>query len=97
MTDLRFTLLKEAKHLSIYSIAPVITGIGSFLLIPLFWSRLDPNDYGVIALSGVIGGIFASSLGLCLDQGLTRLYYEWAPDERPGRIFIIWVVAGVCG
>ena len=92
MTDLRFTLLKEAKHLSIYSIAPVITGIGSFLLIPLFWSRLDPNDYGVIALSGVIGGIFASSLGLCLDQGLTRLYYEWAPDERPGRIFIIWVV-----
>jgi O-antigen/teichoic acid export membrane protein len=87
-------LLKiESKDAATYTLVTFITGLGSFLMVPLFWSKLSPADYGIIAISEIIGGFFGGIAGLSLDQSQTRFYHEWPKDERKQNTGTLWLAS----
>lgn len=87
-------LLKlESKDAATYTLVTFITGLGSFLMVPLFWSKLTPTDYGIIAITEIIGGFLGGIAGLSLDSSLTRFYYEWPAVERKERTGTLWLAS----
>jgi O-antigen/teichoic acid export membrane protein len=58
---------------------------------PLFWRKLTPSDYGVIAIIDMIRVFTGCFLGVGLDQSITRLYYEWDSQERKRNLGTLWI------
>ncbi len=85
-------LLKiESKDASLYLLVTLITGIGSFLMVPIFWSKLSPADYGTIAITEILAVFLSGISGFALDQSQSRFYYEWSEDERNIRTGTLWL------
>lgn len=82
----------EAKTASIYVATTFFTKVLGFLLIPLFWKKLDPIDYGIIAVVDMIGNFLQSFWGLSLESGLTRFYYEWDEQDRDAKMVFLWIL-----
>lgn len=82
---------KEVKSVSIYTFSTFITQIGSFLLLPLFWKKLTPTDYGIIGVSEILGTFFGIFWGLSLETYVTRCYYEWGLEEQKKKLGALWV------
>lgn len=91
--DFKKLLKLESKDAATYTLLTFITGLGSFLIVPLFWSKLTPTDYGIIAITEIIGGFFGGITGLSLDQSQTRFYYEWPENERKERTGTLWLAS----
>ncbi|TWW12146.1 hypothetical protein E3A20_03600 [Planctomyces bekefii] len=53
----------EMKNISLYALSVMITQAGSFILIPIFWKTLTPHDYGIIAVTEVVGGFLSIFFG----------------------------------
>lgn len=83
---------REARHISIYTLATFVPQLSSFLIVPLFWQKLSLADYGVIGLTEMIGTFLILFLGLSLDTSITRFYYEWPNAERRRRVGTLWVL-----
>lgn len=88
-------LKREIADSSLYGISILITQIGNFLLIPLFWRKLTPTDYGIIAIIDVVSCFVIPFLGLSLEQSITRLYYEWPEIERRDNIGTLWLFSWI--
>jgi O-antigen/teichoic acid export membrane protein len=88
-------LKREGKDSFIFTLATFIPLIASFLLMPLMWQKLTPQDYGVIAVIEMIGVFVVIFLGLNLDQSITRFYYEWDEEIRKKKIGALWVLSWV--
>lgn len=58
---------------------------------PLFWKKLTPSDYGVIAIIDMIRVFSDFFLGMGLDLSVTRLYYEWDREERKRNLGTLWI------
>lgn len=91
MSNFKSILKLEIKRSAVYTISNFITLIGSFLVVPLFWQKLSPGDYGVIAITEIIGVILGLFIGLQLDSSITRFYYEWPETGRKKNVGAIWV------
>ncbi len=85
-------LKKEAKSVGVYAASQLLTRFGGFLLLPLYWSKLTPEDFGIIALAEILGAFFLPIFSLCLDIGLTRLYYQWPASRRKAGVGTIWIL-----
>ena len=90
---IRKVVQKEAKEALIYVVSNALIQIGNLVVIPLFWSRLTPEDYGIIAITEIIGSFLSIFLGLSLDQSISKFYYEWPAEKRRRGIGAIWVVS----
>jgi O-antigen/teichoic acid export membrane protein len=91
VTGLAPILRAEARDALVFTGSTLINRVGGFLLLPLFLSRLSPQDYGILAVIAVVGA-FQMLLGsLSLDLAVTRLYYEWPEAERRRNLGSIWV------
>ncbi|MBF0239529.1 MAG: lipopolysaccharide biosynthesis protein [SAR324 cluster bacterium] len=86
-------LKREVKNVSVYTTATFSTSLLSFLLLPLYWKKLTPTDYGIIAIAEMLGSFSSPFLTLFLDQSLTRFYYEWNEVDRKRKIGGIWVLS----
>lgn len=89
--DIKNVLKVESRDTLIYLSSTFITGLGAFLVVPFFWSKLTPTDFGIIAIAELISAFCAVFLGLSLDAGLTRYFYVWSEEERGSKMFTIWV------
>jgi len=86
-------LLKlESKSASYYILSTSITGIGSFIIVPLFWHKLTPSDFGIVAIIEILSSFLGVFYCLALDQSITRFFYEWKLEERPTRVGNLWIV-----
>jgi O-antigen/teichoic acid export membrane protein len=54
----------------------------NLFLLPLYTRFLSPSDYGIVSLAEIIAAALAAVLGLGLDAGVNRLYFQYAPDHR---------------
>jgi O-antigen/teichoic acid export membrane protein len=84
-------LRAEARDALVFTSSTLISRLGAFLLLPLFLSRLSPEDYGIIAIIAVVGAFQMLIGSLSLDLAVTRLYYEWPETERRQNLGSIWV------
>lgn len=84
-------LRAEARDALVFTSSTLISRIGTFLLLPLFLSRLSPEDFGILAVIAVTGAFQTLIGSLSLDLAVTRLYYEWPEAERRRNLGSIWV------
>ena len=82
MTALGSVLKVEAKDALIFTGSSLLYQLGSLILLPIYWSRLSPADFGILAVIAVIGAFQTLLSSLSLDLAITRFYYEW-PEETP--------------
>ena len=83
---------RTAGHSSIYTIGTFTLKFAGMLLIPIYWRHLDPADYGIIAVAGILNTFFPFILGLSLASAITRFYYEWPAAERRERLGTVWIL-----
>jgi O-antigen/teichoic acid export membrane protein len=84
-------LRAEARDAVVFTSSTLISRVGAFLLLPLFLSRLSPEDFGILAVIAVIGAFQLLIGSLALDLAVTRLYYEWPEADRRRNLGSIWV------
>lgn len=87
---------------SIYGLGIVLVRAGSILLLPLYWLRLEPSDYGIIGLTQAVSLFLSPVLGMGMVDAVQRFYYDWRPEDRPHYLVAVWlfvlaVSALVCG
>src|SRR5689334_6809005 len=75
----------------LYGIILLLTRLGNFLLLPLYWSKLRPWEFGILAVAEVVGLGLTGVLTLCLEASVTRSYHEWSEEERPRQLGAIWI------
>jgi O-antigen/teichoic acid export membrane protein len=75
----------------------VLTRIGWLILLPVYWTRLNPEDFGIIGISYVVQLVLGPLLSLGLYDAVLRFYLQWHSDERPRRIAALWVLAMAWG
>jgi len=92
------------KHLKAIFSQSVIYGFGSlipkfvgFLLIPIYTRVLSPNDYGILALASVTGGILSAIYDLGQKGSISRFYHEYSGVERSKFFGTIWVFKLIFG
>jgi O-antigen/teichoic acid export membrane protein len=84
-------LRAEARDALVFTSSTLISRVGAFLLLPLFLSRLSPEDFGILAVIAVVGAFQLLIGSLSLDVAVTRQYYEWPEAERRRNLGSIWV------
>jgi O-antigen/teichoic acid export membrane protein len=89
----RNTELTERWRTLIYVATTFLVQFGSFLVIPLFWRKLSPADYGVIAVTEIVGIVLAVVGSLSLEQAINRFYYQWPAAERRAKTGTIWALS----
>ncbi|MCP4482320.1 MAG: oligosaccharide flippase family protein [bacterium] len=87
------------KNLSIYAIVPIVTGIVSFLLLPIKSRYLLPLDYGIIGLLTTVGGIITVFSTLQLNSGFMRIYHDLKSKKQKREyttsLFIFTIFLGI--
>ena len=96
-TDLRsfFIRLKSSsayklvRNSFLYGLGDLLQKFLSVLLIPIYTRYLDPSEYGVLALLGILT-LVVSTLTLCgLTNGISRYFY-YTDEENTTKSEVIW-------
>ncbi len=66
----------------VYGVTSVLVKASGLLIIPLFWKKLSPADFGVIAVFQILSQFLTLAFDLGLSGAVLRLYHEWRNDER---------------
>lgn len=85
------------SNASLYGLGTLLTRAGGLLLLPLYWIKLSPADYGVIGLCQAVMIFLAPVLGLGLNDAMQRFYYEWPEARRHHQLATLWVCACAFG
>lgn len=75
---------------TIYSVVVVLSRVGGFLLLPIYWRFLTPADFGIVGIVGLTQGFLVPLLGLGLHDAVQRYYPEWTENQRRERLGSIW-------
>jgi O-antigen/teichoic acid export membrane protein len=85
-------LLKdELKAAATYAAIQIATRLGGYVALPFYWAKLNPADFGIIAISEIMTTFLSSTLNLSLEQSVTRFYCEWKEEDRPRKLGAIWL------
>lgn len=84
-------MLKRLKELAsdslTYGLSSMLSQFLSLFLVPFYTKELQPEDYGVLAMSAILLGFFSPLAGLGMDGALFR-YYSMSDDpERKNAYF----------
>jgi O-antigen/teichoic acid export membrane protein len=90
------------SNAAVYGASLVVTRAGWILLLPIYWTRLTPADYGVIGIASAVQVFLTPVLSLGLYDSVQRFYFEWSEAERRRRVTALWAIAlvwsaAVCG
>jgi hypothetical protein len=72
-----------SSNAAIYGAGLVITRAGWIFLLPIYWTRLTPEDYGIIGIAAAIQVFLAPVLSLVAKQS----GQQKVPDPLPGQTF----------
>ena len=75
------------KHGIIYGVGSVLQQAISFLLLPLYTTRFEASDYGILGLITVTGSVLTIFFTLGINYGLLRSYYDYK-SEKDRRMVI---------
>lgn len=88
-------LLRFSGHSGIYAALGLLIRLGNFVLLPIYWRRLTPSDFGILAISELVSFGLAGVMTLCLETAITRSYPEWSDEDRPRNLGAIWGVGSL--
>jgi O-antigen/teichoic acid export membrane protein len=86
-------LSRFSSTAAVYGVSLAVTRVGWILLLPVYWTRLTPADYGIIGIAQVVQTFLTPVLSLGLYDSVQRFYLEWAASERRRRVGALWAIA----
>src|SRR5437899_8743305 len=72
--------LRLARGSLIYVLANFGIKALNFFLFPLYTRFLSPADYGIVSVAETFAAVLMAVLGLGLDAGVCRLYFQYVGD-----------------
>ena len=81
------------SNAAVYGVSLVVTRAGWIVLLPIYWTRLSPEDYGIIGIAAAIQMFLNPVLSLGLYDSVQRYYFDWKEAERPRRVAALWAIA----
>ncbi len=89
----RQAFARLATQSSVYGFGNALQRLGAFFLLPLYLRFLSPDDYGLLALVGVIPFILPTVLLAGTPAAITRYYHEWVREGTAERnLWMVWVI-----
>src|SRR5262245_21722945 len=85
--------MKLAKLLGGYTLLGFLPLGVSFLLVPLYTSRLSPSEYGVLAEANITLTFTQLAVQLGLDAAFARFYFDCSRDSDE-RYTLLGAVVG---
>lgn len=85
------------SHAGLYGLSIVLARAGWLFLLPLFWIKLEPSDFGVIGIAQVVQSLLVPVLSLGLADAAQRLLLEWPEAERRQRLFTLVLASVLAG
>jgi len=73
---------ETGKHGIIYGIGAVLQKTITFVLLPLYTTRLTASDYGVLGLVNITGALMETIFIIGMNYGLLRSYYDYEDEEN---------------
>jgi O-antigen/teichoic acid export membrane protein len=73
---------KLVKNSIFYTIGNILPQAAGFILLPIYTTYLDPDQYGIVNAMTVLAGVVGIIFTLGIDRGIYRLYYDYADEER---------------
>ncbi|MDY6876666.1 MAG: lipopolysaccharide biosynthesis protein [Chloroflexota bacterium] len=90
-------IIRLFRNASVYGVGIILVKIGGVILLPIYLSRLTPEDYGILGLVAIASGFLTPILNLGLSVSVGRLYLEWSPSERPHYVAATWITSRLFG
>jgi O-antigen/teichoic acid export membrane protein len=78
---------------AVYGASLAVTRLGWIVLLPIYWTRLTPADYGVIGIAAAVQVFLTPVLGLGLYDSVQRFYLEWPESARRRHVGALWAIA----
>jgi O-antigen/teichoic acid export membrane protein len=72
------------RHSLIYGMAPVLSGIVGFIMLPIYTRNLTPADYGILELISITTTLISLVVGVGIQAAVSRFYFDFeaAPERR---------------
>ncbi|MCP4605642.1 MAG: oligosaccharide flippase family protein [Proteobacteria bacterium] len=87
------------KNLSLYSLGPAITGIVTFLLLPVISNYLPPSGQGILGILETIQRYFLIIATFQIHSGIVRIYLDLDNEEEEkryaGSVFLFLLLLNV--
>ena len=80
-----------------FSVGTILTQAIGFFLIPIYTRCLTPDDYGILALTAVLGSILAILYPLGINTALGRMYYDYYHDKKELKEYVGTITLSVLG
>lgn len=71
---------------TIYSIGNILTKMIAFFLIPLYARKLEPEEYGILAILELVEILGRTILTLGLGQSILRFINQYESKQEKGRL-----------
>jgi O-antigen/teichoic acid export membrane protein len=78
-----------------YGIFRLINQAGALVMLPVYWAYLTPEDFGLIAIVGIIAMLVQPMANLGLHSSIERFYYEYDEQSKWAAITKIWAIGVV--
>ena len=76
----------------IYGAGGIGTKALAFILLPVYLRFLTPEDYGILAIASIVSSVVAILLGMGLQSGVIRHYYDSIDEPEEVRKYLATVV-----
>jgi O-antigen/teichoic acid export membrane protein len=82
-----------AGQAGVYGLGNALQRLGAFVLLPLYLARLSPDEYGLLALVGILPAVLPPLILLGLPGTITRYYHEWVREGTvAGNLCGVWTI-----
>ena len=82
-----------AKGTAIYGVGQTLNRMVALLMLPLFTSYLSPEDFGVIALLGILSFLVTPLFGLGFGASMGIVYFEGSCETR--KALTVWTALAI--
>lgn len=97
----RLTELQLARRFfsnaGLYAFSIFVTRAGWLVLLPIYWTRLTPADFGIIGIAQLVQMLLTPMLGVGLSDSAQRFFLEWPERERGRHLFTLALAAALTG
>jgi len=84
----------------VYGLGRALSQVTALVLLPIYLSHLTPADYGVLAVSQMVGPVLGALWTFGIESAVGRFYYEYQGKERErvvGTAFTLARITTVLG
>ncbi len=81
---------KYGKIIGGYGLATLLNQSVNLILIPVLWSTLSPEDFGVIAITQIVNLLLTPIYMFGVSETIQRYYFKWPDESR--RHYLGWTL-----